>query len=484
MKKLWDNGLLPQVIGLFILIVLLGVAPRPHEIRRGFALARQAQRENNPQTADELAFLAERLPWRDDLWEQAALAAYFIGMPEDSLDYLRQIDSLSYEGCFLLGEAYAETNDLENAIQTWELQLDVYGPSEKTLTKIYETHLRQDDYELAIDTLKELFEYQSAESYLPNSQYPISNTYFQFGVLLAAHDPASAPPFLLRAIDLDFDKYSYLNELAFVIQRALAKDEPAYALLVSGRQLAQYDEWDHTVHAFREAVKQRPDYAEAWAYLGEAYQHLETDHGEEALGALEKALSLNPDSLAANTFMALYHQRNGNLEEAQQYLELAAKLDADNPTLLTHLGETVAQLGNIDTALEFFDKAIQLDPYDAATYRALVEFSLRFNLDLHNQALPAARQAVMLAPDDPGALDVMGQLLFRLGDTLNAERFYLRALAADTQYAPTHLHLGLLYLVQGQQTRARDHLNLALSLAPDTFTANQAQRLLDEIGSR
>ncbi len=52
------------------------------------------------------------------------------------------------------------------------------------------------------------------------------------------------------------------------------------------------------------------------------------------------------------------------------------------------------------------------------------------------------------------ALDLMGQALFMLDDTLNAERFLLRALQTDPGYAPAHLHLGQVYLLEGE-ARAR-----------------------------
>ena len=139
-----------------------------------------------------------------------------------------------------------------------------------------------------------------------------------------------------------------------------------------------------------------------------------------------------------------------------------------------------AQAGDLATAQTFYEKAIELDPYDPTSYQALVEFCIRYNVDLRGIALPAARQAVSLTPNDPASLDVMGQVLSRLGDYINAERYYLRALQHDNQFPPTHLHLGLLYTLQGQRKLAQSHLSLAISLAPNTPTAEHAQRLLQE----
>jgi tetratricopeptide (TPR) repeat protein len=85
---------------------------------------------------------------------------------------------------------------------------------------------------------------------------------------------------------------------------------------------------------------------------------------------------------------------------------------------------------------------------------------------------------VLLAPDDPACLDALGQVFFLLGDVTSAGRFYERALQADPGFAPAHLHLGLVYLQQGDSQEAVNQFTLASRLAPGTPAAEQAQRLL------
>ncbi|MEA3350285.1 MAG: tetratricopeptide repeat protein, partial [Chloroflexota bacterium] len=278
----------------------------------------------------------------------------------------------------------------------------------------------------------------------------------------------------------DSENASQSSQLAHTIQRAQLKDAPSYTLLAVGQELAAKNQWELAAHAFWRATQLRPDYAEAWAYLGEANQHLDETPAEAGLVELKKAIEQNPESLAANTFFAIYWQRKGDIEEAQEYLLTAASLDPSNPALQIYVGELWAQQGDLTAAQSHYQKALELDTHSAATLQALVEFSIRYNLDLRATALPAARQAVLLAPDDPASLDVMGQILFRLGDSLNAKRFWLRALEEDAVYAPTHLHLGLCYIFQDQPDLAREHLAMAISLAPDSAIAAHAQRLLED----
>ena len=50
----------------------------------------------------------------------------------------------------------------------------------------------------------------------------------------------------------------------------------------------------------------------------------------------------------------------------------------------------------------------------------------------------------------------------------------------DPEYAPTHLHLGVLYTFRDQPALARRHLEQVLLLAPGSLEALQAQRMLDD----
>jgi tetratricopeptide (TPR) repeat protein len=75
----------------------------------------------------------------------------------------------------------------------------------------------------------------------------------------------------------------------------------------------------------------------------------------------------------------------------------------------------------------------------------------------------------------------MAQIYTLLDDPLSAQRFLARALRADPNYAPARLHLGLIYLLEGDPTRAYHQLTLARSLAaPDSPAADQSERLLQQ----
>jgi len=467
MKLFWQTGTLFHAVGIFLLIALSGLAPIPHSIERGFEQASYTLSVGNPAAAaGNYARLAKQMPWWPELWEKAGHYALQGDDPENAIIYFQQASeagAITTDAEIALGDAYHRTNNLDAAMLTW-MRADQHP---EALRRLADGYIANDDYEEAITTLKSLL-----------SISPTPALYTELGFLLAAHDPGASPPYLLQAAELDIENAPNINSTRFAIQRALPKNLPAYTLLISGRHLASQGSWDLAAHAFARAAMLRPDFVEAWAYLGEAHQHLPSSDTDAGLGALKEALRIDPSSLAGNTLMALYWQRQGDFERAGTYIQTALISDQRNPALNMQLGELMALGGDLSTAQSYYQAAIEFAPRDSAYHQAMAEFSIRYHLGIRTVALPAARQAVLLSPHDADALDTLGQVLFILGDLINAERFFQRSLEQDHTYGPAFLHLGILYYEGGLLRLAYDNLEHAALLAPGTQTAVHARRIL------
>jgi len=297
----------------------------------------------------------------------------------------------------------------------------------------------------------------------------------QLGLLLAAREPQAALSHLLQAAELD----PKLAEQLRVIEQTLQADEdsqdPAYLYLNVGRALASLDEWQLAEDALELAVQANPAYAEAWAYYGEALQH--TGQGGQA--ALNNALALDPDSLAANLFYALFLRRQNDPAQALVVLYHAEVLDPQNPSIQAEIAAVLDELGQVNPALLRFQQAVLLDPKNPAFLHLLARYSIENDLQMVDVGMAAARQAVILDQEDAIALDLLGYAYYLLGDPNSALRFFQRALAADPNYAALRLHIGLLYLAQDDLSAARTQLELAVALAPGSWSAEQAARILE-----
>jgi tetratricopeptide (TPR) repeat protein len=194
---------------------------------------------------------------------------------------------------------------------------------------------------------------------------------------------------------------------------------------------------------------------------------------------LQRAVALDPRSLSARLFLALYWQRQGRPGRALETLQAAARLIPDSPAVQIELGNIQAVLGDLEAARRAFQRAIDLAPDDPASWRALAGFALTNEYELRSLGLPAARRAVLLAPQDPASLDLMAVVLLRLNDQVGAERFLQRALQVQADYAPAHLHLGWLYLLQEQTRRAYLAFDQAVSIDRTSVAGRQAQQALE-----
>lgn len=465
-----------------IVIPLLGITPRAHELQRSLQSVQPADgsgaaaRAVAGRSAASLAQVIEYQPWRVDLWRAAGTYALRGGDAQAAITYFERGDglyALTAEDYLVLGDAYLQQSDEQAALEAWETALRAGADPAEIHERNLAVHRGQGSSQEVLADLQALAALHPADVELR----------YALGLYLAAQQPQEALPHLAQAADLDPSLKPRADDLASSIRTASREDDPAYTLLEAGRALAAMGEWALAGEAFRRAAERRPQFPEAWAYLGEARQHLPDEAGradpEAGLAELRAALEIAPDSLVANTLLALYWQRQGQFEEAQDVLRRVSNLYPDNPALLAELGNALAKGGELDAALQAYQAAVELEPRRADYWRLLAGFSAGYEYLVGEVGLPAARRAAALDPDDPANLDALGQVLLLLQDFASAERSFQRAVKVDPAYAPGHVHLGLIYVLREERGLASEKWKHVLETAPGTPAADQAQRLLD-----
>jgi tetratricopeptide (TPR) repeat protein len=220
------------------------------------------------------------------------------------------------------------------------------------------------------------------------------------------------------------------------------------------------EEWLLAAQAFQQATEVEAGNAEAWAWLGEAKQHL----GQDAATDLERAVSLDGNSIIVRTLRGLYWKRQGNDRAALTEYQAAAAAAPGNPVWQVSLAETLANLGNLDGALESYQRAIQIAPEEPQYWRLLAAFCVEYGIRLREVGLPAAQKAVDLDPEDYMALDVLGSAQLISGEYTRAQETLLLAIDKESNYAPPHLHLAMVYLQTGDRNAAYRELSIALEL--------------------
>ncbi|MBZ5621951.1 MAG: tetratricopeptide repeat protein [Acidobacteriia bacterium] len=121
----------------------------------------------------------------------------------------------------------------------------------------------------------------------------------------------------------------------------------------------------------------REDYLVDW-FLGEALSRDGAPPGSpeerEAVGALEDAVRVKPDSSAPRTLLGKFLVKRGELERAAESFEKALKLDPDDTTAAYQLALLYRKKGNAQRAQELFDKVSKAksEDHDQFTERNLV----------------------------------------------------------------------------------------------------------------
>jgi tetratricopeptide (TPR) repeat protein len=469
-NRLPPVSILIRVLIPLLIILPLGISSNWRAVDQALHDAHKAMQINdNFEASIAIVIAAQYVPWRNDLWEQAGILALDSGQHGKALELLLKVDqtgSLSPIGKMSLGDAAQLNDDHQTAVKYWQEALQSDGPEIELHKRLAETFRQLGDLENAIPHLTSLVKLNPIDAGLN----------YNLGLMFAASQPESALAYLTLAAELDPNQYSEAQSLVRDIRSALLVDDQAYLLVTSGQTLASIEEWELAVHALTRATQLNPEYAEAWAYLGEALQHIALD----GFPKLEQAISIDPDSIAANTLMGLYWQRKESYDLALTYFHAAANQDEQNPALQAEIGNTLGMMGNLSAAETHYRRAIEFAPRDPTYWRMLANFYITFETKLQEEGLPAARQAVILDPTDPTALDVLAQIYLLMDSPLIARRFLHRAISANPNFAPAHLHMGLIHLMEGNTILAHQKLTLAQNLAPEgSLTKDQARRLLE-----
>lgn len=457
-----------QLVALLLVGIVLSFAPRDGRVTREYAQIQRAYEDDDyRELALGIADAAGYLTWHPELWEKAGHFARRAGEKVLAASYFeraKDLDALSGEGYLALGEIYHQLGKPESAIEMWS-----HIPDSPQATW-HLAHMQQSrgEYEAAIQTW---------ERYLTLVEDAGPDIHYKVGLLLTAERPAEAVDHLQQATS-DYPQAEKLIESLSDIEG----EEPAYRQVVAGRALGSIGRWKLAARAFEEALDLRPDYAEAWAYWGEALQQVpETQH--DPLLALEHAHELDPESPLVNIFLGTFWQRRGEHSTALTYYETASELWPENPDVHVDQARSLAALGDLDAALAKFKGAIQLRPESPDYYRLLAQFCVDFHYKVEEEGLPAARKAVHLSKGTPPALLVMGQVLSRLEDLQNAKRFFVRALEVDPKNPSGHLYLGMTHLKLEEYDQAGRHLQAVLRYSSSETMKKQAQSILSTLPS-
>ena len=463
---------MPKRLAIIIFLLLLIISPRIILGIRDEQLARQALIDGDYTRAVEAFELAaHRLFWRGDLWNELGKTKLILGQSAEAIiayEKAKEEESLSAFGWDILGQERWDQGDLEGALIIWKNGLARHPSYFEFYSRLAMAYREKGDYSSERDALRHRLEYEEEKD--------SAHLHYRLGLLLILGSPEEALDELTLAARVDDEFAPVVDTLRTSLNLALLESDPAESIILLGRGLALAEEWQLAADAFYNATQAYPKNASAWAWLGEAKQHLDQD----ALPDLDKALDLNPNSIFVRSLRGLYWQRLDNLEEALREFQAATRIEPENPNWQFALGEIHARSGDFLLALAAYEKAASLSPENPLFWHSLALFSKYYAVQLEDVGLPAAQNAVALRPEEAIYVDTLGWVYFGLEQDENAEEQFLHALMLDPDLGAAHLHLGMLYLKRNHLNLAYQSLLRAQVLLRGTLAEEQVARLLDE----
>jgi len=207
--------------------------------------------------------------------------------------------------------------------------------------------------------------------------------------------------------------------------------------------------------AFQRASAADTSSWEARYNLGVNY--LERGQPESAIGYLQNAITINPESGAAYLALATAYDQVGQLNEAFSNAE-AAQSRLEDPLLLSQanfiVGRGLYRQGNYEASLEAFEGVVEAQPDNAAAqlWAGLAQYG-QANYD---EAVQFIERSVQLDPESLEARVNLGAAYLASERYQDAELVYQLLVEDSPNDADSHYNLGWSLLAQNQLEAAKE----------------------------
>ncbi len=188
---------------------------------------------------------------------------------------------------------------------------------------------------------------------------------------------------------------------------------------------------------------------ESDGYYKQGLSHMDTNQ-QQAFIAFQKSIQLNPDNYDARYALGSVYFLRKEYADAAREFRRCIELKPDNGEALNFYGRTLIELKRLPEAVDVLRKATMLPLY--------------------------------ATPDL--AYSNLGTALRLLGDNAGAILVYQEALKIDPPTVPRallYLELGRLFIIQGENAKAREALAQVKALDPQGTAGAEATRLMQKL---
>lgn len=196
-----------------------------------------------------------------------------------------------------------------------------------------------------------------------------------------------------------------------------------------------------SAHNWTPQTRVDPTYVLALCYI-------DTHNYDNARKAFALQYGFPPDSASAYLLAARMLLRRDYRPIAQQFAHKAVELDPQLPLAHMLLGEIALADEHVDEAIAEFEKERTRNPLEGSVYDRLGDAYTRSGD--YVKAQQSLQQALLLEPNSTGPFILLGKVLLKENDPMNAILYLERADRMDTGNYITHNLLGRAYRSVGR----------------------------------
>lgn len=241
-----------------------------------------------------------------------------------------------------------------------------------------------------------------------------------------------------------------------------------------GLVFAQRGYADAAETAFKRAIAQDPQAADAYYDLGTLY--MQKEQWDQAKEMLEKAVQLKPDNPMGFNNLGIIAAQQGRPQEAERYFKQVLKSDPDNTLAISNLADLYRTQRRMQDAQQLLESALNRKPEDPQlNYKLGMIFAA---VGRNSEAQTYLERAVRLQPDNVQALDNLGVVYALTKQFDRAAEAFLQCIHKAPKFDQPYLNLARVDISMGKRAEAANVLKQLLEQIPDHALA---RRYLDRL---
>ncbi len=233
--------------------------------------------------------------------------------------------------------------------------------------------------------------------------------------------------------------------------------------------------------AYRQALEQQPEEAEALHLLGMLY--LQSDRLDLAVEYIKRAIQRRPDVPDYHYDLGIALAAQRRVTEAEQQFRSAIELKPDFAEAHNNLGNTLKEQGKTEEAIQCYRRALELRPSSAAAHNNLG--ALLQEQDRGHEAITHYRRALEIDPADADTRYNLANALRAIGDLEEAVGEYRAAVAIRPDLLEAYVNLSKTLKDLDRLSDAAEVCRVGISIQPRSALLHiNLGNVLEKLGNK